>query len=148
MNKLTFRRNSTFFLFLMLGAITACETKKTDAATAASTGITSSSLTAKASAKVANIVFVTKEHPCDCTRKRIDTAEAALQQVLGNPAKIPVQTLKADLEPEKLEPYRQQKPAMALPAIYLLDGKNVVLELLQGEITAEQLSNALSPHNG
>jgi hypothetical protein len=32
---------------------------------------------------------------------------------------------------------------MALPAIYLLDAKNAVLELLQGEIAPEQLSIAL-----
>ena len=32
---------------------------------------------------------------------------------------------------------------MALPAIYFLDGKDVVLDLLQGEVTAEQIVGAL-----
>ncbi len=90
------------------------------------------------------IVFVGKEHPCDCTRKSIDAGWAAVQTALGTPAKLPVERLQVDTEGAKVEPYRKQKAIMALPAIYFVDGKNAVLELLQGEVTAEQVGTILN----
>jgi hypothetical protein len=93
--------------------------------------------------KVARIVFVGKEHACDCTRKTVNDGWAVLQKALGTPAKLPVERLQVDTEAVKVEPYRQQKPMMALPAIYFVDGKNAVLELLQGEVTAEQVAAIL-----
>jgi hypothetical protein len=96
-----------------------------------------------AAPKVARIVFVGKEHACDCTRKTVDAGWAALQTALGAPAKVPVERLQVDTEADKVAPYRQQKPIMALPALYFLDGKGTVVELLQGEVTAEQIAAVL-----
>ena len=96
-----------------------------------------------AAAKVSKIVFVGKEHPCDCTRKAIDAGWAALEKTLDTGVKLPVERLQIDTQGEKVEPYRTQKPIMALPAIYFVDGKNAVLELLQGEVTPEQIAGAL-----
>jgi hypothetical protein len=93
--------------------------------------------------KATKIVFVGKEHACDCTRKALDAGWAALHKALGTPAKLPVERLQVDTEGAKVEPYRNQKPIMALPAIYFVDGKDTVLELLQGEVTAEQVSGVL-----
>jgi hypothetical protein len=73
----------------------------------------------------------------------VDTALAALKNVLGAPPKIPVEMLKVDTEEEKVEPYRKQKPIMAIPAIYFVDGKGSVVDLLQGEITEAQVSKVL-----
>ena len=93
--------------------------------------------------KVARIVFVGKEHACDCTRKSVVAGWTALQKALGTPAKLPVERLQVDTEADKVASYRQQKPIMALPAIYFVDGKNAVVELLQGEVTAEQVAGIL-----
>jgi hypothetical protein len=92
---------------------------------------------------VTKIVFVGKEHACDCTRKAVDAGWAALQKALGTPMKVPVEKLQVDTEADKVAPYRQQKPIMALPALYFLDGKGMVTELLQGEVTAEQITGVL-----
>jgi hypothetical protein len=97
-----------------------------------------------ASTKVTRIVFVGKEHPCDCTRKTIDAGWAALQQALGTPPKMPIERLQIDTQPDKVEPYRNQKPFLALPAIYFVDGKSAVLDLVQGEVTAEQIAPILN----
>ena len=99
----------------------------------------------QSASKVTRVVFVGKEHACDCTRKTVDAGWAALQKALGTSAKLPVERLQIDTEGSKVEPYRKQKPIMALPAIYFLDGKDVVLELLQGEVTAEQILGVLQP---
>jgi hypothetical protein len=86
---------------------------------------------------------VGKEHACDCTRKSIDAGWAAVHKVLGTPAKLPIERMQIDTEGAKVEPYRTQKPIMALPAIYFVDSKGTVLELLQGEVSAEQVESAL-----
>jgi hypothetical protein len=93
--------------------------------------------------KVARVVFVGKENACDCTRKQVEAGWAALQKALGTPAKVPVERLQSDTQEDKVAPYREQKPMMALPAIYFVDGKNVVLELLQGEVTEAQVTDTL-----
>jgi hypothetical protein len=94
--------------------------------------------------KVTKVVFVGKEHACDCTRKAVDAGWAALQNALGTPAKLPVERLQIDTEGSRVEPYRKQKPIMALPALYFLDGTQVVLELLQGEFTEAQVAAVLT----
>lgn len=146
------RRFSIFALLVLSVTVAACENHKaeaaqtsTSAAVVASSGsVAPSPMSNDSTAKVVRIVFVGKEHACDCTRKKVDTALAALQKVLGTPPKIPVEMLKADTEEEKVEPYRKQKPMMALPAIYFVDGKGSVVEMLQGEISEEQVSKVLS----
>jgi hypothetical protein len=98
---------------------------------------------AAAAAAVTKIVFVGKEHACDCTRARVDAAWAVLQKALGATPKVPVERLQIDTEGDKVAPYRQQRALMALPAIYFLNAKGEVVELLQGEVTAEQVAKAL-----
>lgn len=98
---------------------------------------------AAAASTVTKIVFVGKEHACDCTRGRVDTAWAVLQKALGATSKVPVERLQIDTEGDKVAPYRQQKAMMALPAIYFLNAKNEVVELLQGEVTPEQIAKAV-----
>jgi hypothetical protein len=140
------RNSRTLFLGLALCfslAAWGCERSRA-ASGATSTMSAAQAVAAKPSTpKVMRIVFVGKEHACDCTRKTVDAGWTALQKALGTPAKVPVERLQIDTEADKVAPYRQQKPLMALPAIYFLDGKNVVLNLLQGEITAEQIVGVL-----
>jgi len=100
--------------------------------------------TQKTKKAVAEIVFVGKQNACDCTRKRIEDSWTALQKALGTPAKLPVERLQIDTDEAQVEPYRQQKAMMALPAIYFVDDKATVLELLQGEVTAEQVDDLLA----
>ena len=132
--------------FALLFAAAGCN--KPPSAVAAQTRASTSGISQAAAAgttatRVARIVFVGKEHACDCTRKTVDDGWAALQSVLGTPAKPPVERLQVDTEADKVAPYRQQKPIMALPAIYFLDAKGVVMELLQGEVTTEQVAGVL-----
>ena len=132
--------------FALLFAAAGCN--KPPSAVAAQTRASTSSVSQAAAAgtaatKVTRIVFVGKEHACDCTRKTVDDGWAALQKVLGTPAKLPVERLQVDTEADKVAPYRQQKPIMALPAIYFIDAKGVVMELLQGEVTTEQVAGVL-----
>ena len=122
-------------------AIAGCE--RSQAATNPATGTAATAQAATAQPKTTKIVFVGKQNACQCTRKSIDAGWAALQKALGAPAKLPVQQLQIDTEGEKVEPFRKQKPIMALPAIYFLDGKDAVMEMLQGEVTEAQIAAIL-----
>jgi hypothetical protein len=123
-------------------AAVGCERSQAAPNPASATG--SAAQAATAQPKATKIVFVGKQNACECTRKSIDAGWAALQKALGTPAKLPVQQLHIDTEGEKVAPYRKQKPMMALPAIYFLDGKDAVLELLQGEVSDAQISAVLA----
>jgi len=96
-----------------------------------------------AAAKVTKVVFVGKEHACECTQKRVEGCWAALQKALGTPPKLPVVRLQIDTDQAKVEPYQRQKPMMAVPAIYFVDGKENVLDLLQGEVNEPQIAEVL-----
>ena len=151
MNGDIMRRFPIFALLVLSVTVTACENRKAEAASVSTSAAVVASAASPAAlpvsndstAKVVRIIFIGKEHACDCTRKKVDTALAALQKVLGTPPKTPVEMLKIDTEEEKVEPYRKQKPMLAIPAIYFVDGKGRVVELLQGEVTEVQLRKVL-----
>ncbi len=135
----------SFCLILVSLADLGCERSR--AATTAPPAAVKAAETAPAtlnSSKVTKIVFVGKKHACDCTRKSVDAGWAALQTALGTPPKLPIERFQVDTQGERVEPYRQQKPIMALPAIYFVDGKGAVTELLQGEVTSEQIGGVLN----
>ncbi|MCU0694365.1 MAG: hypothetical protein MUF54_23500 [Polyangiaceae bacterium] len=134
---------TTVLLGLSLSLTTAGCNNPSNAAAQTSSTQTAQAVESAAATKVARVVFVGKENACDCTRKSIDAGWAALQKALGTPAKVPVERLQIDTQGDKVAPYRQQKAMMALPAIYFVDGKSAVLELLQGEVTEAQIASAL-----
>lgn len=137
------RTRTTLFLgiaFCSSLASSGCERSRAAPGAAGATSAAQAAAAKPTTPKVTRIVFVGKEHACDCTKKSIDAGWEALQKALGTPAKLPVERLQVDTQGDKVAPYRQQKPMMALPAIYFVDGKNMVLELLQGEVTAEQIA--------
>ncbi len=93
---------------------------------------------------ISKIVFVGKKDACQCTRTAVEASWSALQKALGQPARLPVERLRIDVDQEKVAVFERQKSIMALPAIYFIDDKNTVIELLQGEVTAAQI-RALLP---
>jgi hypothetical protein len=94
--------------------------------------------------KLKKIVFVDKEHACECTRKAVEAGWTSLQKVLGTPSKFPIDRIHVDTEASKVEPYRTQKAIMAMPAIYFVGAQDVVLDMLQGEVTEAQIQPILS----
>jgi hypothetical protein len=132
---------TSLFIGLLAVATAGCNVSR--AAPGQTTGSSASVLQAAPASAIAatvtKIVFVGKEHACDCTRKRVDEGWGALQRALGTPPRIPVERLQIDTDDSRVEPYRKQRPVMALPGIYFVDAKESVVELLQGEVTTEQV---------
>jgi len=92
--------------------------------------------------RVDHLVFVDKENACDCTKKRVDAAWNAVHAVWGADRSSP-ERVHADTQAERLEALRQKRPALALPAIYLLDAHGEVVTLLQGEVSEDELRQAI-----
>jgi len=94
------------------------------------------------STAIDRIVFIDMADACDCTKKKIATAQEALEKALGQ-EEIPVERIHMDTEDEKADVYRDKKPFMVVPALYFLDDAGNVLTLLQGDITETQVAEAL-----
>ncbi len=92
---------------------------------------------------VSRVVFVDQEQACECTQNRISASWTALQTVVGGREDLPVERIHRDTQEQQAEAYRALRPMVTVPGIYLLDGEGAVVELLQGEVTEEQLRQAL-----
>lgn len=126
-----------------VSAVMGCKSQDRSSASAISAAVAAPAVPAPAKSQTSRIVFVGKENACDCTRKSVEAGWTALHKALGTPAKLPVERYQIDTEGDKVAPYRQQKPMVALPAIYFVDGKATVLELLQGEVSEAEIAAAL-----
>jgi len=93
--------------------------------------------------KVVRIVFVDKEGACACTRERVDKSWAELQAALGQDSKLPVERVYIDTQHDKAAPYLEQAQVMVIPGVYLLAEGDKLVELLQGEVTQDQLLQKL-----
>ena len=98
---------------------------------------------AAVSPKVAKIVFIGKKSACDCTRKRVDDSFAALQKALEGRSSIAIEQLQVDVDEEAVARYQKLRSFMVLPAIYLLEGSGSLVDLLQGEVTVEQVQKTI-----
>lgn len=92
---------------------------------------------------VAQIVFLDQEEACDCTKKRIDTTWNELQTALGSGNKMQVERVHLDTQKDLAKDYLKAKPVMVPPGIYFMSSKGDLLEMLQGEVTAAQISAIL-----
>ena len=93
--------------------------------------------------KVARVVFIDQEQACECTRNRIKGSWTAVEAALGEGSGIVVERIHRDTQEEQAEQYRMLRPMVTVPGLYFLDENGAIVELLQGEITEEQVRNAL-----
>lgn len=132
-------RTTGLFCTALIGCLFACEQSSPSLPPV----VTSVAPAAKSPPKIARIIFIDQEEACECTRKRIEEAWAVLQEVLGDPPKLPVERFHADTQPAQAALYTAAKPLMVPPGIYFLDMHEEVIDMLQGEVTAKQIAAAL-----
>ncbi len=93
-------------------------------------------------ASVASVVFLGQEEACDCTRKRIDDSWAVLDAALKDRG-IPYERMQTDIDTTATELWRAKRTWMVAPAVFFVGTDGEIVELLQGEITAEQVEALL-----
>ena len=106
------------------------------------TGTKKGQATAKRS-DVVKIVFVGQKQSCDCTRKRIDKSWKTLHNALKGNGNIPVERIQLDVHEAETDRLDNLRSLMVIPGIYFFDANENLLELLQGEVTAGQISKIL-----
>jgi hypothetical protein len=67
-----------------------------------------------------------------------------MQETLKGKEGIAVEWIYLDTEKKKAEPYLKTKGLMVPPGIYFLDGSGHLLEMLRGEVKAEQINEVLA----
>jgi hypothetical protein len=133
---------STLFVALAVSVAAAGCSRSSAATTPAASA--SPDAAARKVCTIAKIVFVGEEHGCPCRKARLDAGWAALQEAMGTPSKLPVETLHIDTEAPKVQQYTQQKPILTMPGIYLVDASNKVIDMLQGDITRAQIDATIA----
>ncbi len=118
--------------------------RKAQAAKAPAAEVANKAPAPAAEARVASIVFVDKEKACACTKDRVDASWKALTEVVGFPPVPDVTRIHMDTQEDKAAPYQAKKAIMVPPAIYFLGKGGKLVEVLQGEITAEQVRAVLN----
>jgi hypothetical protein len=144
-------KNGRLFIgFVAAWSVTVAGCNRPSAATAAvaSDASRASALSAPAAntpaGKLAKVVFVGEEHGCPCRQARLDAGWAALEQAMGTPPKLPVEKIHVDTQSAKVQVFTQQKPILTMPGIFLVDGANKMLDMLQGDITRAQIDAAIA----
>jgi len=95
--------------------------------------------------KIGRIVFLDKERCCDCTRTRQNTSWSALQEALDTaPSKPLVDVIHVDSQADQAAVYLDLEPVMVPPGLYFFDHKENLLEMVQGEVSREQIEKILN----
>lgn len=95
------------------------------------------------SPKAAKIVFIGQKQACDCTRERIDTSWAVLQNALEKTPEVAVARFQVDVDESEVKRFVDHEPFMVAPGIYFLSGDDMIIEMLQGEVTEDQIASTL-----
>lgn len=94
---------------------------------------------------VAKIVMLDKEECCECTGARQKASLDAMKSVIeARGSKATLEVIHLDTQPDEAQPYLAMKPLMVPPGMYFLDASGNLLELLQGEVTAEQIEQVFA----
>lgn len=96
-----------------------------------------------AKGRVKRIVVLDKAKACACTQKRTEATWNELTGVVGFPPVPDVERIHMDTQADKAAPYKAKRPVMVPPAIYFFGEGDELLEVLQGEVTADQIRRVL-----
>ena len=93
---------------------------------------------------VTKVVFIGQAEACDCTRKRTDKTWSELQRAMAGRQGIEVERINRDTDGERTGQLTLLRPMVTVPGVYFLDRGGAIVELLQGEVGADQFDRVLS----
>ena len=92
---------------------------------------------------ISHIVFVGQKQACDCTLKRIETTWNVLNEILKAKPDLQVKIIQRDVDVEETKEMSKLKRMMVTPGIYFINKQKRLVELLQGEVTKEQIKKVI-----
>ena len=93
--------------------------------------------------RVTKVVFIGQKDSCKCTRERIDKTWPVVDSVLKGYKDITVRKIQIDVEAEEADRYDEMKSIMIAPGIFFMDKDDKLVEMIQGEVSADQVLAAL-----
>lgn len=94
-------------------------------------------------AKVAKVVFVGQKDCCQCTGDRILASWTALEAVLAKHEGIAVERFDIDVDEAQATALEKHGKVMVIPGLYFLSADGKLVKLIQGEVTAAQVTEVL-----
>ena len=95
----------------------------------------------------ARIAFLDLQDACKCTKARIDASWEALQTARKSKPAVVVERIHVDTQEALADVITVERPLVVPPGLYFVDSAGEVLELLQGELTVEQIRTALARYS-
>ncbi len=87
---------------------------------------------------VHHVVFIGQAQACACTKDRVATSWAALQEVVASQP-LPVERLDVRDDAKRVRELTAMHRFVAVPAVYFLADDGSLVEMLQGELSAEMI---------
>lgn len=92
---------------------------------------------------IAKIVFVGQKQACNCTRDRIDRTWKTLQESLGGRKDIAIESIELDVDEDRYDEMDRLQSMIVPPGLYFFDSNDKFVKMLQGELEAGQIAEAL-----
>jgi len=98
-------------------------------------------------AALTRIIFITTSQACDCTMRRCRNGEQALNEALSKQTYAPqIERIDFARERDRAMGLVKKYSAMMLPIIYFIDQKDDLLQKLEGEFSAGDVSEILNKY--
>ena len=92
---------------------------------------------------VSKVLFLDLTDPCKCTKARQEKTWTELQQAVKG-TDIELERVHWDGDNDRAEAFAEERPFSVIPALYFLDAKGNLIDMLQGEITKQQFETMIS----
>ena len=124
--------------------LSSCKETETAPATAGNKLSTHAADTHQPKSTVSKLTFVGQKEACSCTRERIEKSWAALTSIVAQLQNKPqIERIQLDVDKTRADELGALASVMVAPGLYLFDDNGSLIELLQGELSPEQLRKAL-----
>jgi hypothetical protein len=100
------------------------------------------------SAKVNQVVYITKSKACGCSAKSVQAADALVNQTFTGPRQALLKRIDYDTDRQAAVPYIGEYRLIQLPALLFLDAKHHLLWMAAGEVAKEDVAAKLSQFGG
>jgi hypothetical protein len=111
-------------------------------------GITGPTASYGAEAKLAQVVYITQSKACGCSAKRMQAADALVNQTFTGPRQALLKRIDYDTDRPAAVPYIGEYRLIQLPALLFLDAQRHLLWMAVGEVAKEDIAGKLSQFGG
>jgi hypothetical protein len=99
-------------------------------------------------AKVSQVIYITKSKACGCSAKAVQAADALVNQTFTGPRQVLLKRIDYDTDRQAAVPYIGEYHLIQLPALLFLDSQMHLLWMSVGEVAKQDVAAKLSQFGG